>query len=164
MVKSQTTASEPLVQATDYPLYVVTAGTKGERSGCLAGFVTQSSIDPVHFIICISKVNHTFGIADRSAALGLHLVGSDQADMASLFGEETGDEIDKFERVQWKPGSTGVPILAESAAWVEGQVIDRMDAGDHEAFLITVIDGGAGTHSGRFTLSDAANFEPGHPE
>lgn len=152
------------MEATDYPLYIVTAGTKGDPSGCLAGFVTQASIDPVRFIICISKINHTFPIADRSEGLGLHLLGSDQMEMASLFGEQSGDVIDKFDRVGWLQGSTGVPVLSECAAWVEGRVIDRMDGGDHEAFLIAVVDGGSGTHAGQFRLSDAANFEAGHPQ
>jgi flavin reductase (DIM6/NTAB) family NADH-FMN oxidoreductase RutF len=157
-------ASEAIVRDADYPLYVVTACATGERSGCLAGFVTQSSIHPVHFIVCVSKINHTFGIAQRSDGLGLHLLGSDQRDVASLFGEETGDTVDKFERVTWTEGVTGVPILSECAAWVEGRVIDRMSGGDHEALLIDVVAGGAGTHPPRFMFSDSRGFEPGHPE
>jgi hypothetical protein len=39
-----------------------------------------------------------------------------------------------------------------------------MSVGDHEAFLITITDGGAGSHQGRFMLRDAGDFEPGHPE
>jgi len=157
-------ASEPLAQATNYPLYVVTARADDELSGCLAGFVTQSSMDPVRYLVCISKINHTFGVALRSAGLGLHLLGSDQREMASLFGEQTGDLIDKFAALQWAPGVTGVPILSESAAWVEGRVLDHVSAGDHEAFLMAVVDGGGGTHPGRFMSSDATDFEPGHPE
>jgi flavin reductase (DIM6/NTAB) family NADH-FMN oxidoreductase RutF len=84
--------------------------------------------------------------------------------VASLFGEQTGDMVDKFTRVQWADGVTGVPILAQCAAWVEGRVIDHMSGGDHEAFLIDVVAGGAGTHPGRFMLSDASDFAPGHPE
>jgi flavin reductase (DIM6/NTAB) family NADH-FMN oxidoreductase RutF len=156
--------SEAIVNAADYPLYVVTAFATDERSGCLAGFVTQSSIQPVRFIVCVSKVNHTYGIAERSEGLALHLLGSDQREVASLFGEKTGDMVDKFERVQWIGGLTGVPILSECAAWVEGRVIDRMNGGDHEAFLIDVVAGGAGTHPGGFMFSDATDFEPGHPE
>jgi hypothetical protein len=38
-----------------------------------------------------------------------------------------------------------------------------MRAGDHEAFLISVTDGAAGTHQGRFMSSDAESFKPGHP-
>jgi flavin reductase (DIM6/NTAB) family NADH-FMN oxidoreductase RutF len=156
--------SEALVHANNYPLYVVTARATDERSGCLAGFVTQSSIHPVRFIVCVSKINHTYGIALRSEGLGLHLLGSDQREVASLFGEQTGDMVDKFECVQWSSGVTGVPILSECAAWVEGRVIDRWSGGDHEAFLIDVVAEGAGTHPGRFMLSDATDFNPGHPE
>lgn len=156
--------SEALTGALDYPLFVVTADDGAEVSGCLAGFVTQSSMDPVQFLICISKVNHTYGTANRSSGLALHLLGSDQHDMASLFGERTGDVVDKFDRVEWSPGATGAPILADCAAWVEGRIIDRMSGGDHEAFLITVDRGAAGAHEGQFMLHNARGFDPGHPQ
>ncbi len=164
MPEDDKASSESLVRSTDYSLYVVTACANDEPSGCLAGFVTQASIDPVRFIVCVSKINHTFGVALTSPGLGLHLLGADQRDTASLFGEQTGDVIDKFARVRWTRGATGAPILAECAAWVEGAVIDRMSGGDHEAFLITVVDGGGGAHPGRLTKADAADFSPGHPQ
>jgi flavin reductase (DIM6/NTAB) family NADH-FMN oxidoreductase RutF len=157
-------ASRPLVTAVNYPLFVVTACAGDDVSGCLAGFITQSSIRPAQFLICISKVNHTFGTARSSRGLALHLLGSDQGDVASHFGELTGDEVDKFEGIAWSPGRTGAPILSECAAWVEGPTVGRMDGGDHEAFLINVQDGGAGTYEGCFMLRDASGFEPGHPE
>ena len=157
-------AAGPLVHAVNYPLYVVIARAGDEVSGCLAGFVTQSSIKPAQFLICISKLNHTFGTARSSGGLALHVLGSDQRDVASHFGELTGDEVDKFAGIAWSPGMTGAPILAECAAWVEGPIMGRMDGGDHEAFLIRVEDGGMGGHIGCFTLRDASGFEAGHPE
>jgi flavin reductase (DIM6/NTAB) family NADH-FMN oxidoreductase RutF len=154
---------DALVEATDYPLYVVTTAVDDEIAGCLAGFVTQSSMSPVQFIVCVSRINHTFQAFQGCESAALHLIGSDQKELASLFGEQSGDVIDKFDRVSWTRGVTGAPILAECRAWIEGMVIDRMDAGDHEAFLLTVRDGKAGTHSGQFLLSDASDFQPGHP-
>ena len=153
-----------MVRATDYPLYVVTARAEDELSGCLAGFVTQSSIHPVRFLVCVSKINHTFGIVQRSAGIGLHLLGSDQRGVASLFGEQTGDIVNKFDHVAWTPGVTGVPVLTACAAWVEGEVLRHMSGGDHEAFLMEVVAGGSGTHTGRFMLSDGVGLAPGHPE
>ena len=160
----QQAASAALVSAIDYPLYVVTACADGEMSGCLAGFVTQASIDPVRFLVCVSKVNHTYAVARRSRGLGVHLLGSDQRGVASLFGERSGDQVDKFRDIGWSTGSTGSPILAECAAWIEGTVVGRIDGGDHEAFLLSVTAGGAGARTGRFMRTDATDFEAGHPE
>jgi Flavin reductase like domain len=156
-------AATPLTDGANYPLYVVTAAAGNEVSGCLAGFVTQSSLHPVRFLVCISTVNHTFGVAMRADALGLHALGRDQLDLAALFGETTGDGTDKFSTTKWTRRTTGAPILTECAAWVEGPILTHMSAGDHEAFLIGIANGGRGTHGGRFMLSDAAGFEPGHP-
>jgi flavin reductase (DIM6/NTAB) family NADH-FMN oxidoreductase RutF len=155
--------ADAITAAANYPLYVVTASSGDDVSGCLAGFVTQSSIEPVRFIICLSKVNHTFAVAERSNALGLHLLGSDQRETASLFGETSGDQIDKLASLEWRRGATGTPILTDCAAWIEGTVIHRSSAGDHEAFFVTVVDGGPGTRRGRFMLDDATAFDPGHP-
>jgi flavin reductase (DIM6/NTAB) family NADH-FMN oxidoreductase RutF len=154
--------ADAMTSTANYPLYVVTAADDDEISGCLAGFVTQSSIEPVRFIICISKSNHTFAVAENSASLALHLLGSDQRAMASLFGETTGDVVDKFAGVAWTRGGNGAPVLADCAAWIEGSVVNRMSAGDHEAFFVTVSDGGPGTHRGCLMLDDAGDFTPGH--
>ena len=155
--------SDPMTEEADDPLYVVTARVGDEISGCLAGFVTQSSLKPVRFIVCVSKVNYTFTVVERSKALAVHLLGSEQRGMASLFGEWSGDDIDKFRQLDWKEGILGAPVIRDCAAWVEGPIINRMSAGDHEAFLIAVRDGGAGPRPGRFMLSDASDFNPGHP-
>ncbi|HEX3795127.1 MAG TPA: flavin reductase family protein [Acidimicrobiales bacterium] len=155
--------AQGLTDAIDTPLYVVTAEADGERSGCLAGFVTQASIQPVRFLICISKVNHTFGVAEKAHHLALHALGSDQHDVATLFGAQTGDDTDKFSQVQWSRGVGGSPVLASCAAWVEGTILNRMSAGDHEAFLVSVDDGGPGPAAGCLMLSAAADIEAGHP-
>ncbi len=157
------TAAEAITSAANYPIYVVTAFADGEMSGCVAGFVTQSSMDPVRFIICVSRANHTYPVARRSEGLALHLLGSDQRDVASLFGETTGDVVDKFADVSWSTGVTGAPRLTECAAWIEGLVMGSFDAGDHEAFVVAVLDGGSGPHEGRLMLEDVSDFEPGHP-
>jgi len=107
----------PFFDLIDYPYFVVTVRSpEADMSGCLAGFVTQCSIDPPNFIVCISKVNHTLGVATHAQGMGLHLLGQHQVDLARLFGEETGDLVDKFASVDWRLGSTGAPLLVDAAA------------------------------------------------
>lgn len=151
-------------QRVDFPLHVVTtASDQGELAGCVAGFVTQCSIAPPRFLICISKVNHTYFVSESSDAIALHLLGEDQVEVASLFGEESGDTVDKFTRCDWAAGVTGAPVLSECAAWLEGAVMDRWSVGDHQALLVRPVAGGGGLARGLLTVRSAPDFRPGHP-
>ena len=154
----------PFLDLVDYPFYVVTARSPdADMSGCLAGFVTQCSIDPPNFLVCISKRNHTLPVAERATGIGLHLLGEDQVDLARLFGEQTGDLVDKFADVDWRLGSTGAPLLVESAVCLEGQVLGHFSVGDHEAFLLRGVRSVAGGHDGLLTYRGTPPLEPGHP-
>jgi flavin reductase (DIM6/NTAB) family NADH-FMN oxidoreductase RutF len=148
----------------DYPYYVVTVRSpEADMSGCLAGFVTQCSIDPPNFLVCISKVNHTFAVAERSTGMGLHLLGQDQVDLARLFGEQTGDVVDKFASVDWRLGPTGAPLLVDAAVSMEGQILGHFSVGDHEAFVMRGVRAVAGGHAGLLTFRSAPKLHPGHP-
>ena len=68
-----------------------------------------------------------------------------------------------FDSWIWEGGISGAPLIRDCAARVEGPIINRMSAGDHEAFLIAVRGGGSGPRQGSFMLSDASDFNPGHP-
>ena len=93
------------VKGFDYPMYVVTAvGSSGERSGCLVGFATQCSLKPALFLVCISQQNHTHPVALEAGVLAVHVLARSQRALAELFGETTGDEVDKFSRCDWGAG------------------------------------------------------------
>jgi flavin reductase (DIM6/NTAB) family NADH-FMN oxidoreductase RutF len=148
----------------DYPYYVVTArAPDADMSGCLAGFVTQCSIQPPNFLVCISNVNHTLGVAERASGMGLHLLGAHQNSMARLFGEETGDVVDKFASVDWRLGSTGAPLLVDSAVSMEAQILGHFSVGDHEAFLVRAVRAVPGGQDGLLTYRGAPPLTPGHP-
>jgi flavin reductase (DIM6/NTAB) family NADH-FMN oxidoreductase RutF len=101
---SPTDTFNDLVGDLDYPMFIVTTAADGERAGCLVGFATQCSIDPPRFLVCISEKNRTFRLAARAAALAVHFVPEDAADLVDLFGARTGDEVDKFALCEWRPG------------------------------------------------------------
>jgi len=142
---------------------VTTAASPQEMSGCLVGFATQCSMVPPRYLVCISKVNHTYAVVERADSIVLHLLGSEQTEVASIFGELTGDAQDKFERCQWHPGITGAPVLAECAAWLEGRILERFGTGDHQALVVRPLRGGGGGCAGVMTNQTAPTFQPGHP-
>ena len=97
-------AFDRLMSLLDYPMFVVTTRAGDELSGCLVGFATQVSIQPSRFLVGLSKRNHTYRIASRADHLAVHLVPRTHAEIARLFGGETGDRVDKFERCGGTPG------------------------------------------------------------
>jgi flavin reductase (DIM6/NTAB) family NADH-FMN oxidoreductase RutF len=160
--RGDTRAIERWVGEIDYPMYVVTAAADGERSGCLVGFSTQCSIDPVRFLVCLSDKNRTFRIAQNTDVLAVHLLPAGADDLVALFGSETGDEIDKFERCGWHEGPEGVPILDDCPNWFVGRILDRLPAGDHVAVLLDPIAAGSGSDQTQFDFHRAKGFTPGH--
>ncbi len=151
-----------LVGDLDYPMFIVTAAAGEERAGCLVGFATQTSVRPPRFLVCISSKNRTYEVAGRAEVLAVHLVPHDAGDLAELFGSETGHDVDKFARCEWGPGPGGAPILGGCENWFVGRVVERVPAGDHDAFLLEPVAAEQGRPAREFSFHRAKRMEPGH--
>jgi flavin reductase (DIM6/NTAB) family NADH-FMN oxidoreductase RutF len=160
-----TEAIAELVSRADPPLYVVTTAVGAERAGCVVGFATQASIDPPRFLVALSIANRTWRIAQSATQLGVHLFGRERMDVITLFGGETGDDVDKFAHCGWSAGPGGVPVLDGATAWFVGRILGRFELGDHVGHLLEPIAGdvGAPVTDGVVTLDDGETLEPGHP-
>ncbi len=159
--------ADGFTDALDYPMYVVTAAADGERAGCLVGFASPCSVDPPLFMAWLSTANHTYRVARRASHLAVHVLRSDQKELAALFGGRTGDDTDKLARVDWRPGVGGAPVLADSRAWLVGRIEERFEGGggDHVGFLLTPVEQSPSGPDGPplLRLGDVADLTPGHP-
>ena len=155
-------AVHELVSELDYPMFIVTVASGGERAGCLVGFATQCSIDPPRFLVCLSDKNRTFRVAADARVLVVHLVPSEATELANLFGEQTGDEVDKFARCSWTPGPEGTPVLDDCGNWFAGRILERFDAGDHHVFLLDPFEAASDPRERQFDFHRAKRMEPGH--
>jgi len=152
------------VAGLDYPMFVVTAADErsDERAGCLVGFTTQCSISPLRFLVCLSRTNRTHRVASKSRMLAVHALSAGQHDLAALFGEQTGDEVDKFTRCLWTPGPEGTPLLDECPRRLLGHVEGRFDLGDHTGYLLAPVQQ-AGLAAPPLMLSAVYDLDAGHP-
>ena len=156
-------AFEQLVALLDYPMYVVTTRAGDELAGCLVGFTSQVSIRPRRFMVGLSKRNHTYRVAQETEYLAVHLLARRHRELARLFGSETGDEVDKFARCSWEPGPHEMPILADAIGWFVGEVLSRIDVGDHVGFLLEPVAGSAPDEFEQLvTFADVRDLDPGH--
>ncbi|MDX2561941.1 flavin reductase family protein [Streptomyces sp. TX20-6-3] len=160
------TDADPFTDALDGPMYVVTAASGGERAGCLVGFASQCSIDPPRFAVWLSVANHTYRVACEAEYLTVHLLHRDDRELAALFGEETGDRVDKFAAVGWRPGEGGSPVLEGPATWFTGRIEGRIEGGDHVGFLlapVAVCPPAEGPPPVLLRLREVRDLDAGHP-
>jgi flavin reductase (DIM6/NTAB) family NADH-FMN oxidoreductase RutF len=159
MSSSGTSAFHDLVGDLDHPMVIVTAG----RAGCLVGFSTQVSIDPARYLVCVSKANHTHRAASSASTIVVHVLDDADRELAELFGELTGDQVDKLALVPWHEGPDGVPVLEGTAGWFAGRVVDRLDLGDHTGLILEPISGERRRPIARqLGFQAVKDLEPGH--
>jgi flavin reductase (DIM6/NTAB) family NADH-FMN oxidoreductase RutF len=153
---------QELVAQLDYPMFIATVAAGGERSGCLIGFATQSSIHPPRFLAGISDKNRTYRVARDARTMAIHLVPEDASELAELFGGETGDEVDKFARCEWHEGPDGVPLVDGCPNRFVGRIIERVDFGDHVGIVLEPFFVEVQEDFGQLSFHRAKRIEPGH--
>ena len=143
---------------------IVTVTAGDERAGCLVGFSVQCSIDPLHHLVCLSKANRTFEVACAAQWLVVHALHDGDQVVASLFGEVSDREVDKFTRCRWSDGPGGTPVL-DGLDWFAGRIVERVDLGDHQGFVIAVSGDGAAPRADepRLGFQDVRDLDAGNP-
>lgn len=157
-------AYECLVSHLDRPMFIVTAASEQEQAGCLVGFATQCSLDPPRWYVGISKANHTYDVAATASLVVVHALGAGNVQLAKLFGEQTGDEIDKFAHCDWRPGPDGrTPVLVDCPRWFAAEVVDRVDPGDHLGLVLAPRAAECRDHGPQLGMQALPDLNPGHP-
>ena len=159
---ADTQAFEGIMAGVELPSYVVTTAAGGEQAGCLVRFATRCSIDPPRFGVWLSKLNHTYRVADAATTLVVHLLRDGDHDLAQRFGGESGDDVDKFADVDWRPGPDECPVI-QRLDWFAGTIVDRVDTGDHVAFVLVPRGGRCVRSAGQLPAAAVGDIEPGHP-
>jgi flavin reductase (DIM6/NTAB) family NADH-FMN oxidoreductase RutF len=163
-VSDEPTDFAAIVAAMDTAMVVVTAADERQRSGCLVGFHSQCSIEPLRYCVWISTANHTYPVARASARLAVHVLDEGDGGLAALFGATTGDEIDKFARCAWRAGPGGVPVLTDCRAGFVGRRVEQLEeTGDHVGFVVAPDDGWLRAPVSPLRFARVADLDAGHP-
>ncbi len=163
LAREGTAAFEQVVKQLVYPMLIATTSAGGELSGCLVGFATQVSLDPARYLVCISNKNHTHRVAVQASHLAVNFVAIDQVAVARLFGERSGDRLDKFAHCDWTMTADNVPVLSSAEGWFAGPIVELVPFGDHTGFVIEPDCGGAAERMADLLSSfSVRDFEAGH--
>jgi flavin reductase (DIM6/NTAB) family NADH-FMN oxidoreductase RutF len=110
--------------------------------GMTANAFSSVSLEPPQVLCCVahSAVMHKAISAERRFAVSI--MGADQEHLARHFADKSRPlGASQFESVDWRPGPrTGAPLLSGALAWLECELADFYDSGDHSIFIGSVLD------------------------
>lgn len=123
-------------------LYIITAKQGDVSSAMLASWVSQASFKPLGFSIAVAKdraIESLMQVGDRFV---LNVLEEDNYQkLMKHFLKRFAPGADRFAGVRTQPAENGAPILADALAYIECEVVSRMDCGDHWAVYSTVYAG-----------------------
>ncbi len=123
-------------------LYIITT-KKGDRSGAMvASWVTQASFDPPGFTVAVAKdraIESLMQVGDQFV-LNILEEGNYQT-LMKHFLKRFGPGEDRFAGVDTRTANNGSPILADAHAYLECEVVSRMECADHWIVYNKVADG-----------------------
>ncbi|BAA81597.1 putative flavoredoxin [Aeropyrum pernix K1] len=124
-----------------YPVIpvVVTAEHQGRVGGMLAAWWMQASFTPPILAVAIAPERYTYKLVRESGVFAFNLLDFKLVDKAPFLGDvserllpgkirEAGLNIVRGEVL-------GAPLIAEASAAVELELVDVVEAGDHDVFL-----------------------------
>ncbi|MFA7684775.1 MAG: flavin reductase [Syntrophales bacterium] len=129
-------------QKIGYGLYIISSKSGDKIDGQIANTVFQVTSKPPSIAISINKLNltHEYIVSSRLFSISI-LAKTAPMTLIGQFGFKSGRDVNKFEKINYKIGVTGAPIvLDETVSCIEAKVVNEMDCGTHTIFLGEIVD------------------------
>lgn len=144
----------------------------GEPIGMAVGSFTSVSLDPPMVAFLPDKGSSTFPRIREAGSFCVNVLSADQEHICRQFATRGGD---KFAGLRWTPSRSGAPILDGIVAWIDCELTDVVEAGDHYIALGSVrelsvasprlpllfFQGGYGKFSPASLVAPEEAYEPG---
>jgi flavin reductase (DIM6/NTAB) family NADH-FMN oxidoreductase RutF len=118
----------------------VTVATVCDNTGSPHGLTVTSfaavSLHPPLILICVDLSSSTHATFLSSPFFAVNVLAEDQRSLSVDFAALPEG---RFDRVNWRQGPTGAPLLQGVLASLECQVVNRIRAGDHTVLIGEVL-------------------------
>ena len=108
----------------------------GLSSGLVVGSFTSVSLDPPLVAFSPDKGSTSWPQVRECGHFCVNVIGADQLDLCRKFASKGRD---KFEGVAHRLSPRGLPVLDNIVAYIECELEDEIDAGDHTIVLGRVL-------------------------
>ncbi|WP_036484528.1 diflavin flavoprotein [Myxosarcina sp. GI1] len=120
-------------------LYIITARKGDISSAMVASWVTQASLKPLGIAIAVAKDRAIESFLHIGDSFVLNVLEEDNYQhLIKHFLKRFPPGADRFEGIEIVPATNGSPIIAESLAYIECEVSNRLECSDHWIVYSTV--------------------------
>lgn len=121
---------------------VIAAGLPGSRAGLTATAVSSLSDNPPTLLVCVGRHTGAHEVISSVGAFSVNLLASDQQEIARRFAGESGLHGEaRFEDLAWRTMTTGAPVLGQSLASLDCELLESHGFTTHSIFIGRVVGG-----------------------
>jgi flavin reductase (DIM6/NTAB) family NADH-FMN oxidoreductase RutF len=140
-------------------VYVLGTRRGREMTAMTAAWVARVSEHPPSVAVAVRDDRYTHGVILESATFSLSVLRDDQVNVATHFGETSGEYHDKLHGIPYGQSPGGSPVLLDCLAYLDCKVLDTAQAGDHTVFIGEVIAGESYSGPSYPLLYDPTEYE-----
>lgn len=108
---------------------VVAGVSDGKPVGLAIGSFFSVSIDPPLVGFCVGKTSNSWKAIEPTGSFCVNVLGADQEEVCRVFASK-GD--DKFATIGWSETESGSPVINDVLAWIDCDIDEVHDGGDHQ--------------------------------
>ena len=119
-------------------LFVVTAKCEDKEDAVLASWVNQCAFDPPAVTIALATLRQARLLVEGAGAFIVNVLPKDDMALLKYFSRPPEDI---FKGVMTRKGLEDIRILIDAVAYLECEVVQSMQAGDHVLYVGEIVGG-----------------------
>jgi flavin reductase (DIM6/NTAB) family NADH-FMN oxidoreductase RutF len=116
---------------------VITTTSDGAPVGFAVGSFASLSLEPPQVLFCAGTQSSTWPKIRAEGKFCANILADDQEDICRVFASKAPD---KFAEIGWKRSGNGSPLINGVLAYVDCDIADVVEAGDHFVVIGAVRD------------------------
>lgn len=127
-----------------YGLYVIGSRAGDRRNGMTLNWTTQVSFDPKLVAISVENESLTNELIREGGSFTLSVIDREDRAIVRKFTKpvEVDGDATTMNEIPFHDSRTGAPVLDQAVAFVDCEVRQAIDVGDHTLYVGEVVDAG----------------------
>jgi len=121
---------------------VLTSKNGAEESAMLASWFQQASFDPPMITVAVNKERPIQSLIQASKKFCVSIFHTNQKELFSHFAKGFQPGENPFDGIGFERRATECAVISDAMSYLDCELINSVDAGDHTVYLGRVIDAG----------------------